>query len=233
MSSWGNNDNAANAPYWAVNSAVTSRINVGQSPTLANVTLFYGNTSPNVYMTNTTTGLFLVDMAEEQVQRSGNVHPAHSGWSVKRAFQGGRAGRVQWETLVTLSGTPSDNNSDDTTLADAVIRLVQPTTFQSIRSSASSANVVTISIVGTTVVPSSATLSYQWQYNTGGGNWTNLANATSGLVVTGNTTTTLTLAPTSNVANNYVYRAVVTATNAGITNSSATANTANAQVLIY
>jgi len=67
MSSWGNNDNAANAPYWAVNSTILNAADVkavASAPTAANVALLYGNTTSGVYTTNATIGLFLVDAAE-------------------------------------------------------------------------------------------------------------------------------------------------------------------------
>jgi hypothetical protein len=67
MSSWGNNDNSANAPYWAVNSTITKAAPslVHSAPTAANVTYLYGNTAPSAYITNETVGLFLVDSTEE------------------------------------------------------------------------------------------------------------------------------------------------------------------------
>jgi hypothetical protein len=64
MSSWGNNDNAANAPYWAVSSVVTTNAPTVSAPTAANVALLYGNTQFQAYTTNETVGLFLVDAAE-------------------------------------------------------------------------------------------------------------------------------------------------------------------------
>jgi hypothetical protein len=67
MSSWGNNDNAANAPYWAVNSTIFNRADVeavAAAPTAANVALLYGNTQFQAYSTDQTTGLFMVDATE-------------------------------------------------------------------------------------------------------------------------------------------------------------------------
>lgn len=64
MSSWGNNDNAANAPYWAVSTVSTGVNKAAAAPTAANVALLYGNTTPDVYVTNQTVGLFLVDKTE-------------------------------------------------------------------------------------------------------------------------------------------------------------------------
>ena len=64
MSSWGNNDNAANAPYWAV-SQVSSQINQPTSaPTAANVAILYGNTIASMYKTDQTIGLFMIDATE-------------------------------------------------------------------------------------------------------------------------------------------------------------------------
>jgi hypothetical protein len=68
MSSWqGNYDNAANAPYWAVNSAICkSDIAAEHSrPTAINVGYLYGNTTPSAYITDDTIGLFMVDATEE------------------------------------------------------------------------------------------------------------------------------------------------------------------------
>jgi hypothetical protein len=240
MSSWGNYDNAANAPYWAVNSTIAPDNPNRARPTAANVALLYGNTTPNVYTTGKTIGLFMVDAAEEQVQEAGTSKPAHSGWNIKTTGSGGRTGRVQFETLVALANVTTDNNSDDAVLPDAIITISQPVTKQSVTANGAGANSVTLTVSGTTVVPTSATLTYQWQVNAGGMSWVNIDTGTrvttgqpGNMYKTGANTNTLILAPTSNTANNYVYRAVITATNAGITNSSATATSANGQVLIY
>jgi hypothetical protein len=64
MSSWGNNDNAANAPYWAVSSVINHN-NIGAfAPTAANVALLYGNTQFQAYTQDMTNGLFMVDAVE-------------------------------------------------------------------------------------------------------------------------------------------------------------------------
>jgi len=64
MSSWGNNDNAANAPYWAVSSVMNHNAVVASAPTAANVALLYGNTQFQAYTQDTTIGLFMVDATE-------------------------------------------------------------------------------------------------------------------------------------------------------------------------
>ena len=64
MSSWGNNDNAANAPYWAVDTISTTNASIASAPTAANVALLYGNTTSSVYVTGQSVGLFMIDAAE-------------------------------------------------------------------------------------------------------------------------------------------------------------------------
>ena len=98
MSSWGNNDNAANAPYWAVNSTIAPNNPTQAEPTAVNVALLYGNTTPDVYTTDETIGLFGIDANEAQVEH-GTVH---TGWVIRKTGSGGRAGRVQYETLVAM-----------------------------------------------------------------------------------------------------------------------------------
>jgi hypothetical protein len=64
MSSWGNNDNAANAPYWAVETVVSTNAPAASAPTAANVALLYGNTQFQAYTQGMTVGLFMVDSTE-------------------------------------------------------------------------------------------------------------------------------------------------------------------------
>jgi hypothetical protein len=50
--------------------------------------------------------------------QSGAEHATHTGWTLKTVGAGGRAGRVQFETLVAMSQIIGDG-SDDITLPDA------------------------------------------------------------------------------------------------------------------
>jgi hypothetical protein len=59
----------------------------------------------------------VVDRGLSQGQ-SGAEHATHIGWNIKRVGAGGRAGRVQFETLVALSNVIGDG-SDDISLPDA------------------------------------------------------------------------------------------------------------------
>lgn len=64
MPSHGKYDNAANAPYWAVNAGIAKNYPSHSHGDAANVAYLYGNTTPSVYLTNTTIGLFMVDSTE-------------------------------------------------------------------------------------------------------------------------------------------------------------------------
>lgn len=117
MSSWGNNDNAANAPYWAVNSSINHGTWVSTkaaAPTAANVALLYANTTANVYISRETVGLFAMDSTEVANTQQSGVQ--HQGWVMKTTGQGGRAGRTQYETLVALSTVTGDG--DNSTIAN-------------------------------------------------------------------------------------------------------------------
>ena len=91
MSSWTKADSAAGAPLWAA-----TMLNV--APSSANRTSLYQNTTANTFISGATNGLFNYSASETQ---SGQV--AHSGWVLKTTGSGGRAGRVQYTTLVCLT----------------------------------------------------------------------------------------------------------------------------------
>ena len=234
MSSWGNNDNAANAPYWAVNSTIVNAANTklnASAPTADNVALLYANTTADVYTIGETIGLFALDNNEVAVD--GNKG-AHTGWILRTTGSGGRAGRVQEEVLVALANVIGDN--EDITYQDAIITISsQPSALQG-PVSAASANTVAFSVTAAvTTGNTAAPLTYQWQVNNNsGGTWVNITggtNVTTGqpgsMTKSGATTSTLTLDPTGTTANNYVFRCIVTATGTG-----ATATSSNGRILI-
>jgi hypothetical protein len=231
-SNQGNYDNSANAPYWAADS-VHLRANT------TNAGLVYDNTTQDAFYRpkGVTVGLFAVDDAEKIVE--GNTG-SHAGWVLRTTGTGGRAGRVQEETLSVVASFRSDNNADDAVYPDASIVITQPVTLRTVNSNTSAANVVTFSVAGTKVTPANAVVTYQWQVNNNiGGSWVNIDAGTDvstgqpgGAHKTGATTDTLSIAPTDTTANNYVFRAVVTATNPNITNSSTTVYSSNGRIYI-
>lgn len=217
MSSWGNKDNAANAPYWAVSTVSTGVNKAAAAPTAANVALLYGNTTPSVYITNETVGLFGVD-AQEAGAQHGTVH---TGWVLKTTGTGGRAGRVTQEVLVALSSM-NGPDGDGQVYANVEIVLAGPSN-SSVVSNTSYANSTTFSVTPTLSGNTSATLTYQWQFNDNvGGTWTNVSDGSpANTNYTGGTTATLTVLPANTDANGYVFRAVVTAADQGVTATSA------------
>ena len=93
MSSWTNKDEAAGAPLWAV-------AYIKKTPSSANRTDLFGDTTANNFISGVTMGLFNFKDTETQ---SGAV--AHAGWNLKTTGSGGRAGRIQFETLVALTNS--------------------------------------------------------------------------------------------------------------------------------
>lgn len=214
MSSWGNNDNAANAPYWAVNSTIVNATDTKQNaaaPTAANVALLFGNTTPDVYTTNETIGLFGISAAEAQVDKKG----AHTGWVLRTVGSGGRAGRVQEETLVAMNTMQGD--AEDVVYKDTIITIGTQPSNRSIV--AGGGNTAQFSVTAT--ASPAATLTYQWQVNTGG-SWVNVANETpANTSYAGGTTATLTVTPTDTTANGAKYRVNIAGTGTGATATSA------------
>lgn len=213
MSSWGNNDNSANAPYWAVNSAIAPANPNRAAPTAANVALLYGNTSSGVYTTDETIGLFGLDSQEIAVLGDKG---AHTGWVLKTQGSGGRANRVQYETLVALSTVIKDGDAQ--LFPNVSISLVT-TTSATVVANASYANSATFVVTPTLTGNTAAALTYQWQVNDAAGSlgWTNVVNGTpANTNYTGGTTTTLLVKPADTTANNYRLRVTVTAADQGV-----------------
>ena len=93
MSSHTNKDEAAGAPLWAVAA-------IRKEPTSANRTDLFGDTTADNFITGVTMGLFNFKDTETQ---SGKI--AHAGWNLKTTGSGGRASRIQFETLVALTNS--------------------------------------------------------------------------------------------------------------------------------
>jgi len=218
MSSWGNNDNAANAPYWAVNSTIVNAADVkavAAAPTAANVALLYGNTTADVYTTGQTIGLFAVDAQESLV-----THAQHTGWVLRTTGSGGRAGRVQNEVLVALSGVTGDGDAQQ--YANVSITLSGPADAAVLANATYYANVATFSVTPSLVGNTSATLTYQWQYNSGSA-WANIPANTVPMQYSGATSSVLYARPGTTANNATKYRVVVTAADQGVSATSANA----------
>lgn len=223
MSSWGNNDNAANAPYWAVNSTITKAAPAANNsaPTAANAALLYANTAANAYISGETVGLFGVD-----AQESSTRNRVHTGWVLRTTGSGGRAGRVQEEVLVALSGMSADGaDGDAQTYANVSITLTI-SGDQSVANSTTWANTATFSVTEVVDGNTAASIAYTWQENSTDGlaGWTSVANtAVSDAKIAGMSTKTLTVKPKTTANTDTVYRLLATAADQGVTAYSANA----------
>ena len=111
MSSWAKTDSGTSAPLWAL-------LYVNKSPTAANMHSaggpdtgkLYRNETADAFITGATIGLFNINASEAsagQLSQDGStllsVKGAHRGWVLRKTGSGGRSGRTQSETLVTLT----------------------------------------------------------------------------------------------------------------------------------
>lgn len=92
MSSHTNLDEVAGAPLWAVEAIRKEKSN-------ANRTDLFNDATANNFISGVTIGLFNYKDSETTSAM------AHAGWNLKTTGSGGRAGRIQYETLVCLSNS--------------------------------------------------------------------------------------------------------------------------------
>lgn len=130
MALWSNTDASESAPKYTVD-VVT------------------GNTGTQAYNIEPV-GVWAVDSTEARAQ---NVN-GHAGWILRTVGSGGRAGRVQEETLIAMGSVSSD--TEDIVYPDAVIRI----TTQPSNRTVGTGNTATFTVVATSTP--STTLSYQW-----------------------------------------------------------------------
>jgi|SRR6056300_794099 len=111
MSSWSSSDAYTSAPLWAL-------MQVNKAPTLANmgpvdsaaVELLFKNEEADDFITGVTVGLFnytASEMSSGHTAADGSTQVkalgAHQGWILRTTGSGGRANRIQSETLVCLT----------------------------------------------------------------------------------------------------------------------------------
>ena len=92
MSSHTNVDEATGAPLWAVEA-------IRKAKTNANRTDLFNDATANNFISGVTIGLFNYKDSETTSAM------AHAGWNLKTTGSGGRAGRIQYETLVCLTNS--------------------------------------------------------------------------------------------------------------------------------
>jgi hypothetical protein len=104
-------------PYY-VSFANTTGIKLSDEPGTANIN-FAKASGDNTTAGGATLQGETATAAAVLTERGYTDGAAHTGWVVRTVGTGGRAGRVQYETLVAMGGTLSTDASDDTILPDA------------------------------------------------------------------------------------------------------------------
>lgn len=101
MAQWGNTDDSANSVIWA-----NTTLNVAK-----NQSELFGNTTVSAVIANAQIGVFGIstdELAFANTAGSDQEAVAHAGWVLRTEGRGGRAGRVQMETLVAMSSITGD-----------------------------------------------------------------------------------------------------------------------------
>jgi|694.fasta_scaffold17844_8 hypothetical protein len=173
MPLWGKSDAASNSTIYAA-----AQLKV--APNTANRDALFGNTTANAYFDGVTVGQFGVDDNEV----AANPGISHTGWVLRTAGSGGRAGRVMTEVLV--AGGIGTDASDDVVMPDYIIRVTTQPVNTTINATTNVNNTGVIFTVAATQ-PTGGSITYLWQANTGSG----FVNAAAG--TTGNTTANLTV----------------------------------------
>ena len=144
---------------------------------------------------------------EAQASKSTTYEMTHAGWVGITTYNDSEGNlRVKSEVLVAMSSIVNDA-SDDTVFPDAVITITSQPSSVGVGTTETAAF-----SVSATVVPSSATLAYQWQEDNGGG----FAD------LSGETGTSVSIANTDASKNGYEYQVVITTGDTTVTSNTAT-----------
>lgn len=184
MSLWSNTDANTSAPKFAP----AGGLGVAQ-----NGDALFGNTTISQFVTGAALGVFGVDAAEQVNAPKGG----HAGWVLRKVGSGGRAGRVQVETLVAMGSMSSD--AEDVVYPDTVITI----TTQPVNTSNVAGGNAAFTVVATSNPP--VALGYQW------------FDANTDTQLSGETSSTLAL---TNIATQNIYYVVVSADGAANVQSS-------------
>jgi hypothetical protein len=146
-----------------------------------------------------------VSESEAEVSTTTSYDITHSGWVGVTTYMGSEGEmRVKTETLVAMSSIGNDA-SDDLVFPDASITILTQPSSVGIATTTLPQNAVFS--VSASVIPSSATLSYQWQESADNTTYADLTNVG---IYTGTTTATLSIGNTDTALDGYYYRVVIT-----------------------
>lgn len=112
MAQWTMTDEAAGSVLWA-----NTTLNVAKLQTEV-----FGNVTEDDLVQDLIVGQFGVSATEMSQQgQAGSEADAvtHAGWVLRKEGTGGRAGRVQYETLVASGSMTGDTDADDTILPES------------------------------------------------------------------------------------------------------------------
>lgn len=194
MTSWGNTDDAANSVFYA-----PAQFN--KTANTANRNALYGNTTANAFVNGITVGQFGVSVDEMQAARaSSGEKMAHAGWNLRTEGSGGRAGRVQYETLVAMRTISGDGDSN--TIPDFAVSITSQPSDAS--GEAATDDIVTFSVSAVSI-PAGGNLSYQWQ-DFDGSSWSDLVEGDPYIDVATNTLSVY----ANNASDGEVFRVVIT-----------------------
>ena len=116
MAQWGSYDQANNSPVY-----VASQVNATGGVTTGNQANLYNNVATSAWVSGANVGVFGVDTTEIAVAGEASG-VAHSGWNLRAAGTGNRAGRVHYECLIAMGSMTRDGvgaANDDVILPDA------------------------------------------------------------------------------------------------------------------
>ena len=196
MALYGKSDAASN-----VHIGVVMQVNhKGAAVNTANRDALYGNTTADAFTTGVTQGIFGVDVAESRARRAGDGAKTSPGWVLRTVGSGGRANRVQTETLAFVR---MSTDAEDTVFRDALITInTQPSNATVTAPAAASFT------AAATSVPS-VSLTYKWQLWNGSA----FADITDAGVYTNSGTATLNISNSTGLTGK-IYRVSVAATGA-------------------
>ena len=164
------------------------------------------------YKAGTTYDALVYGVSADEADASGSTsyNATHAGWVGVTTYLDWEGNlRIKNEVLVAMSSIETDAD-DDVVFPDRVITfLTNPTNLTGVGSTAT----VTFTAIPT-VVPTGATLAYQWQASANNSTYSNLTNVG---VYTGTTTNTLSIANTDTSLDGYYYRVVVSSGDASAT----------------
>jgi hypothetical protein len=208
MAQWGVNDAASNSVLWAPQQ-------LKKTANTTNRDALFGNTTANAFVTGATIGQYAVDGSEIAAAQGGI---AHTGWVLRTAGSGGRAGRVMTEVLV--AGGITGDASDDAVMPD--YRLTFGAQPADASGNSTAEETVTFASYGVST-PAGASISLLWQYTSDPGNtetWATTVGVTGFSGQTSNTLSVNTAAFATGSGDGTLFRLQASATGATTNTSS-------------